>query len=167
VTQASFSQLAAGSAFMWRLADGTRVRVGPHGGSAQLDQATQQRAAVRLAGEGVDYKIDLMAKGDAYYYPGSAASDFPVLRITVPSQNGTRFYLDPDSGDVRFIADPGARDFRWWHLLPHRLDFVGSPLREMLEMLLLTGVTAVCAFGAWIGIKKLARGGKLDNQPTK
>jgi hypothetical protein len=28
------------------------------------------------------------------------------------------------------------------------------------------GVTAVCGFGAWIGIRKLARGGKLDNLPA-
>jgi len=67
------------------------------------------------------------------------------------------------SGDD--AADPGARDFRWWHLAPHRLDFLGSPLREIVVVLLMLGVTAVCGLGAWMGIKKLARGGKLDNQP--
>ncbi|HVY90007.1 MAG TPA: PepSY domain-containing protein [Hyphomonadaceae bacterium] len=167
VTQVSLSQLTTGSGFMWRFADGTRKRVGAAGEPAFFDGAAQKRAASLLAGDGAAYRMDLMTAGDAYYYPGAAASDFPVLRITVPSQNDTRFYLDPDSGDVRFVADPGARDFRWWHLLPHRLDVMGSPLREIVEMLLLAGVTAVCGLGAWIGIKKLARGGKLDNLPTE
>jgi hypothetical protein len=47
----------------------------------------------------------------------------------------------------------------------HRLDFLGSPAREIVVALLLLGVTAVCGFGAWIGIKKIARGGRLDNPP--
>ena len=64
-----------------------------------------------------------------------------------------------------FAADPAARDFRWWHLAPHRLDFFVSPLREIVVLLLMLGVTAVCGLGAWMGLKKLARGGKLDGQP--
>jgi uncharacterized iron-regulated membrane protein len=86
----------------------------------------------------------------------------------VPEQKDTRFYLDPASAEVLWITDPGARDFRWWHMALHRLDFLGSPAREIVVVLLLLGVTAVCGFGAWIGIKKIARGGRLDNlAPTQ
>jgi hypothetical protein len=165
VSQVSFSQSRTDSAFIWRLADGTRERIGPAGTPAPFDDAAQKRAGELLAGEGVEHRIDLMTTGDAYYYPGASSSDMPVLRIWAPALEDTRFYLDPLSGDVRFVADPGARDFRWWHMLLHRIDFVGSPIREIIVVLLMLGVSAVCGFGAWIGIRKLARGGKLDNQP--
>ena len=105
-----------------------------------------------------------MTAPDAYYYPGGASSDLPVVRITVPKLENTRFYLDPVSAEVRFVADPGARGFRWWHMALHRLDVLGSPVREIVVVLLMLGVTAVCGLGAWLGLKKLARGGKLDNQ---
>jgi uncharacterized iron-regulated membrane protein len=166
VSQVSFSQSRTGSAFIWRLADGARERIGLDGRPAPFDDAAQKRAGELLAGEGVGHTIDLMTRGDAYYYPGASSSDLPVLRVWAPDLDDTRFYLDPVSGEVRFVADPGARDFRWWHLLLHRIDFVGSPVREIIVVLLMLGVTAVCGFGAWIGIKKLARGGKLDNQPV-
>ena len=166
VSQVSFLLSRAGSAFMWRMADGSRERIGPGGAPAPFDEAAQKRAGELLAGEGVEHRIDLMTRGDAYYYLGASSSDLPVLRVWAPALDETRFYLDPVSGEVRFIADPGARDFRWWHMLLHRIDFVGSPVREIIVVLLMLGVTAVCGFGAWIGIKKLARGGKLDNPPA-
>ncbi|MDP3736670.1 MAG: PepSY domain-containing protein [Hyphomonadaceae bacterium] len=160
-----FSQSEGEPNFLWRLADGSRERFGPDGASAPFDDAARNRAAKLLAGEGATPKVDLMTLGDEYYYPGASSSDLPILRVTVPEARGTRFYLDPVSGDVRFAADPGARDFRWWHMAPHRLDFFASPLREIVVFLLMLGVTAVCGLGAWMGLKKLARGGKLDGQP--
>jgi hypothetical protein len=166
VVQVSFSQLEGRADFMWKLADRSRERFGPDGQTAPFDAAARERAAKLLAGEKGMPKVDLMTAGDAYYYPGASSSDFPVLRVTVPEALDTRFYLDPVSGDVRFVADPGARDFRWWHMAPHRIDFFASPLREIVVVLLMLGVTCVCGLGAYMGIRKLARGGKLDNQPT-
>mgnify|MGYP003562998532 CR=1 FL=1 len=52
-------------------------------------------------------------------------------------------------------------------MAPHRLDFFASPLREIVVFLLMLGVTAVCGLGAWMGLKKLARGGKLDGPPPE
>lgn len=161
-----FSQSDGQPNFLWRLTDGARERFGPDGAPAPFDDAARDRAAKLLAGEGATAKADLLTSGDEYYYPGASSSDLPVLRVTVPDARDTRFYLDPVSGDVRFAADPGARDFRWWHMAPHRLDFIGSPLREIVVVLLMLGVTAVCALGAWVGLRKLARGGKLDNTPV-
>jgi uncharacterized iron-regulated membrane protein len=165
VSLVSFSQAESQPVFLWRMADGTRARLGADGSPAPFDEAARQRAAALLAGEVGPPKVELMTTGDTYYYPGASSSDLPVVRVTVPEARETRFYLDPVSGAVRFAADPGARDFRWWHMAPHRLDFLGSPLREIVVVLLMLGVTAVCGLGAWMGIKKLARGGKLDNQP--
>ena len=132
---------------------------------APFDPAAHARAAARLADGSPNVAIHTLTAGDAFYYAGGSASDFPVLRIVALDMDETRFYLDPVSAQPRFIADAGARGFRWWHLMLHRLDFVGSPVREIMVVLLMLGVTAVCGLGAWIGIRKLARGGKLDNLP--
>jgi hypothetical protein len=165
ISQLSLSQKEGGPFFVYRLADGSRQRFDADGSLAPFDAAGRQRAASLLAGEGAAPKIDLMTKGDAFYYPGAAASDLPIVRITVPEMDETRFYLDPVTGDVRFVADPGARGFRWWHMALHTFDVMGSPNREIVIFLAMLGVTAVCAFGLWLGLRKLARGGKLDNLP--
>ena len=164
LSQVSLSQIEGQPFFIRRLVDGSRQRVAADGSPAAFDAAAQQRAAALLA-DAAAHTVDLLTKDDAYYYKGGSASDLPVVRITVPAAKDTRFYLDPVSGDVRFVADPGARDFRWWHLALHRIDIFGSPFREIIVVLLLLGVTGVCAFGAWMGIRKLARGGRLDNLP--
>ena len=163
--QLSYSQMEGGPFFVRRLSDGPRQRFAADGSPAPFDSAAHQHAASLLAGEGATSTVELMTDGDMFYYPGAAASDFPIVRVTVPEMDETRFYLDPITGDVRFVADPGARDFRWWHMALHTFDVMGSPIREIVILLAMLGVTAVCAFGSWIGLKKLARGGKLDNLP--
>ena len=89
-----------------------------------------------------------------------------VTAARIIGNKDTRFYLDPDTGAIRFIADDGAKGFRVLHMALHTFDFVGSPIREILLVLAMLGVTAVCAFGVWLGARKLARGGKLDNIPN-
>ena len=53
---------------------------------------------------------DVMTAGDEYYYPGASSSDLPVVRVTAPDD--TRFYLDPDTGALRFIADDSYDEAR-------------------------------------------------------
>ncbi len=161
----SMSQMEGQPYFIWRMADGSRHRFDSDGFPAPFDDTVRQRAGAFLADKADGAEIELLRTPDTYYYPGGAASDFPIVRISVPAMDDTRFYLDAVSGEVRAIADPGAKGFRWWHMALHTFDIVGSPLREALVFLTMLGVTAVCALGAWIGLKKLARGGKLDNIP--
>jgi len=147
--------------FMWQSADGSRRRLDASGQPAPFDEAAQQRATNLLAGPAA--RFEMMTAPDEYYYPGASSSDLPAVRII--GEGDTRFYLDPDTGAVRFIADDGAKGFRVLHMALHSFDFVGSPIREILLVLAMIGVTAVCAFGVWLGARKLARGGKLDNIP--
>jgi uncharacterized iron-regulated membrane protein len=161
----SFSRTEGRPYFLARRADGSRDRLAADGQAAPFDAAARERAARLLAGESATPVVDLMTRGDTFYYPGAAASDFPIVRVTVPEMDETRFYLDPVSADVRFVADPGARDFRWWHLALHTFDVMGSPIREIVIFLVMLGVSAVCGLGAWMGLRKLARGGRLDNLP--
>jgi hypothetical protein len=147
--------------FIWQSVDGSRRRLDASGQPAPFDDAARQRATNLLAGAAA--RFEAMTAPDEYYYPGASSSDLPVVRIV--GDGDTRFYLDPDTGAVRFIADDGAKGFRVLHMALHTFDFVGSPIREILLVLAMLGVTAVCGLGAWMGMKKLARGGKLDNIP--
>jgi len=170
VVQLSLAQLEGQVFFVRRHSDGSRERVGADGSPAPFDEAARKRAADLLAGKPNAAQVELLNTEDDYYYRGSAASDFPIVRIIVPEADDTRFYLDPVSGELRFAADPGARGFRWLHLGLHRVDFFGwlrvRPLWDIVIVALMLGVTGVCGLGAYMGIRKLARGGKLDNQPT-
>ncbi len=157
----SFMRLEGQPWFVWQSADGSRRRLDAMGQPAPFDDAARQRATTTLAGPSA--RFEEMTEPDEYYYPGASSSKLPAVRII--GENDTRFYLDPDLGAVRFIADDGSKGFRFLHLALHKFDLVRSPLREILLVLAMIGVTAVCAFGVWIGARKLARGGKLDNTP--
>lgn len=157
----SFMRLEGQPWFIWQSADGSRRRFDAQGQPAPFDDAGRQRATNVLAGPAA--RFEEMTEPDEYYYPGASSSKLPAVRII--GDNDTRFYLDPDIGAVRFIADDGSKGFRFLHLALHKFDLVRSPLREILLVLAMIGVTAVCAFGVWIGARKLARGGKLDNIP--
>jgi len=157
----TFMRLEGQPWFIWQSADGSRRRLDEQGQPAPFDDAARQRATNTLAGPSA--RFEEMTEPDEYYYPGASSSKLPAVRII--GDNDTRFYLDPDIGAVRFIADDGSKGFRFLHLALHKFDLVRSPLREILLVLAMIGVTAVCGFGVWIGARKLARGGKLDNTP--
>ncbi len=158
----SFVQLDGRPWFIWQGADGSRRRFNAAGQPSLFDAAAREASARALGGEGA--AVDVMTAGDDYYYPGASSSDLPVVRVR--AKDDTRFYLDPDTGAVRFIADDGAKGFRWWHMALHTFDVMSSPVREIVIVLVMLGVSAVCGLGAWLGLKKLARGGRLDNPPT-
>lgn len=169
VVQLSSSASEGALYFIRTAQDGARQRFASDGRPAPFGPADWRRAGAILAAGKGPATVELMTREDAYFYRGAAASDLPVVRVTVPAMRETRFYLDPVSGEVVTIADPGARGFRWWHLALHRLDFAAwlrfGWIRQILEIALLAGVSSVCGIGAWIGIRKLMRGGKLDGLP--
>lgn len=148
---------------------GVRERLGADGLPAPFNDLEQQRAAELLAGDSGPAQVEVLETEDAFYYRGAAASRLPVVRVTAPAMQDTRFYLDHVSGQVSAIADPGARGFRWLHLGLHRIDFFdwlrARPLWDIVTLPLMLGVTAVCALGVWMGLRKLMRGGRLDNTP--
>jgi len=51
------------------------------------------------------------------------------------------------------------RKYRWWHDGLHRLNFTAGlrrrPFWDAIMLLAVAGVTAVCALGAWMGIRRI------------
>ena len=61
--------------------------------------------------------------------------------------------------------DANAQAYRWLHAGLHRLDFAaslrGRPQWDVLMLVLLCGVTAVCVTGAYLGYRRLMRSSKI------
>lgn len=136
-------------------ASGRQWRLDAAGQPAPLDVAQRQFIAGVLGGP-----LTLISRGDDYYF--SHHGDpvrLPALRFVAAS--GDRYYVDPLSGALLAKLDAGARGYRWWHDAPHRLDFAaivrGRPQWDVLMWMLMSGVTAVCLTGVYLGGRRLLR----------
>jgi uncharacterized iron-regulated membrane protein len=104
----------------------------------------------------------LMRQEDAYYFSHHREiAQLPVYRIILPDVSATRYYIDTVSGALIAKIDSSARAYRWWHQALHRMDFAaplrGRPQWDILMLLLMSGVTALCLSGAYLGYRRLLR----------
>ncbi len=100
---------------------------------------------------------ELLNAGDDYYFAHhNYELMLPVYRIVTNDADRTRYYFDAVSGALLARFGARAREYRWLHEGLHRLDFVRArPLWDALMLILLSGVTLVCATGAYLGIRRL------------
>ena len=110
----------------------------------------------RLAG------LERLDREDAYYYSGyDRKAVFPVYRARFDDPQATTFYLDGRSGRLVYALDNVQRQSRWLRTGLHDFDFFAGlrarPVWDVVVLALLAGVTAVCATGAWLGLKRIAR----------
>jgi uncharacterized iron-regulated membrane protein len=143
-------------------ADGERQRFSVDGAQAPLTPAQIERAARRLVGEGNAPTWAMMTEEDAYHYSlRRESAPLPAIRVASQADPDTFYYLDALTAQLINKADAGGRGFRWWHSGLHRLDFTpalrSDAARTLLMLPLLLGVTAMCALGAWLGIKRLTK----------
>ncbi|MGZ3367439.1 MAG: PepSY domain-containing protein [Caulobacteraceae bacterium] len=138
---------------------GRSARLDADGRSAPLT-ALEAAAALRglpghrLAG------LDRLDHEDAYYYSGfDRKAVFPVYRARF--EDGAAFYLDGRTGKLVEALDDTRRQSRWLRTGLHDFDFFAGlrarPVWDLVVILLLAGVTVVCATGAWLGIKRIGR----------
>jgi hypothetical protein len=161
VVQLRMARLAGEPWFVRVDAAGVETRVDDAGAPAPFEPQWTQ-AAHLLAGEGAPVEVELLTREDAYWYVGgddSPGGGLPILRVIAPELEGTRFYLDPATGELQAVADPASRGYRWLHMGLHRLDFVGwlraRPVWDVVMLSLLAGASALTGFGAFLGMRKL------------
>ena len=145
--------------------DGTRHRL-DHAGRP-VPPPDLARAAERLGGgDGV-----LLAEEDAYYFSHHDPVQLPIYRLTRPDVQQTRFYVDPLSAEIVRKVDADSRDYRWLHEGLHRLDFSAGlrtrPVWDVVMLVLMSGVTAVCGTGAYLGMRRLLRAAVRDSGGPK
>ncbi len=104
--------------------------------------------------------LRLIAEEDSYYYGHKRAVTLPVWRAILRDAETTRLYIDPETGALIQAANRDARLFRWLQDGAHRLDLPGlraRPYWDVIVLVLLSGVTMVCATGMWMGLRKAKR----------
>lgn len=142
-----------------RFADGRIVRLDASGAPAPLGRDEVARALTRLEGPPVA-ELSLLGREDAYYYTSfDHDAPLPAWRASTAGPERRTFYLDAATGEMTLALDSTARASRWIRTGLHDLDFPGlraRPLWDVVVLVLLAGVTGVCATGAWIGLKRLA-----------
>lgn len=104
----------------------------------------------------------LLTRGDTYYFGHHGDTvPLPVYRVVLRGGQRTRYYLEPLSGELVSKIDRNGREYRWLHDALHRMDFASAvrarPLWDVLTLVLMSGVTLLCATGAFIGLRRLAR----------
>lgn len=139
--------------------DGTTTRLDSHGRPVDVS-AVQAAEALEGVGLPVSEFMTLESE-DSYYYGHKRAVELPVYRVLLDDREETRLYISPETGSVRAV-DSGRRFSRWVRTGLHDMDFPGlrqRPVWDVVVILLLLGVTAVCITGTWMALKRLWRDG--------
>ena len=140
--------------------DGTSLRLDAAGRPAPLTALAVAAAVLAKDGPRVEQMVRLDHEDDYYYsgYDGPAA--LPVYRVRLADAQATTVYIDAASGQVVQAIDQTARASRWLRTGLHDWDFSGlrrRPVWDLVVLILLAGVTGVCALGAWLGLQRLQR----------
>ncbi len=137
--------------------DGKRSRVDVSGSPSSLTREELAAGTSALSSGSVPPAPELLRSGDGYYFPHHNYDlVLPVYRIVADDADHTRYYFDAVSGALLARFGARAREYRWLHEGLHRLDFVQSrPAWDALMLTLLSGVTVICATGAYLGIRRL------------
>jgi hypothetical protein len=159
VVSVKIAPLAGHLYFISSTRNGERGRFNDRATPAPLDRRDLTYMRIALDGEDAAPTL-LMTREDSYYFSHHRnAAPLPVYRMIL--RDGTRYYIDVVSGALIAKMDRGARGYRWLHQALHRLDFSaalrGRPQWDALMLVLLLGVTALCATGAYLGCRRLVR----------
>jgi hypothetical protein len=139
-------------------ASGERLRLDERGAPMPLSGA-ELKFLARALGSGATPSVpELLTQEDGYYFSHHRElAALPVYRLVLAS--GTRYYLDSVSGMLLAKLDAGSRAYRWLHEGLHRLDFAAGlrarPQWDLIMLLLMSGVTVLCATGAYLGYRRV------------
>lgn len=139
--------------------DDRMARHDADGGPAPLT-ATEALDAMRRATGDRQAVLSTLRTEDAYYYGHHNPVKLPVFRLALSDAKGTALYLDSDTGALVRAVDHTARQRRWLETGLHDLDFAGlrrRPVWDIVVLTLLAGVTAVCATGFWLSLRRIGR----------
>jgi hypothetical protein len=148
--------------FIARSIGGERRRYNASALVEPLNATDLSRIAAVLSGAQPSAVPELLRAEDRYYFSHHRETHaLPVYRMALRNGSHTLYYVDPVSGELVVKIDRAARGYRWLHEGLHRIDFMaalrGRPQWDVLMLLLMSGVTAVCLTGAYLGYRRLVR----------
>lgn len=128
---------------------------------APLGEAELRDLASRLQPGRAIASTALITESDAYYYEHHLPQEFPVYRVIHNDDESRRYYLSPVDGRIVRKIDRETRWYRWLFNGLHRGDFTAlsrsRPLWDGFMLILLLGVTTVCATGCVMAWRRLRR----------
>ena len=134
------------------------VRFDDRGRAAGPGVMELSRLLSSKTGPGLASLVELRRE-DSYYFGMDAPVSLPVWRAVMRDTQATRLYIDPTTGTLMSQIGADERKYRWWHDGLHRLNFTAGlrrrPFWDAIMLLTVAGVTAVCALGAWMGIRRI------------
>ena len=139
--------------------EGAELRFGPNG-AAPLQQAELEAGLAAKGGLLASGKLEVLTKEDDFYYGLKRPADLPVYRVTLSDPDTTRIYFDSKTGELSQLADGTGQRYRWFLSAMHDIDlsFMRSrPVWDIIVMILLAAVTAVCATGAWLSFMRVGQ----------
>lgn len=143
---------------------GFTERFNSKGQPAAVTNVDLGQAAKRLAGD-VSIQSQEFAQEDPYYFNFNVAErrdalPVPVYRVILNDAEQTRYYIDPDTGELLRKVDGNARSDRWLFGALHRFDFAGLRMRpawDVIVLILMLGGLLGTASGAYLAIQRIRR----------
>ncbi len=125
---------------------------------APLRRSDLEVGASRMRPSGEPAEMVLLETPDAYHYSSHQSRvPLPVVRVIWNDEERTRYYLDPESGDLLAKFDRNARLYRWLHQALHSLDWSAAmrqrPLWDGLLWLLVGLALAPVVTGLVLGYR--------------
>ena len=139
---------------------GQRSRWSATGKQKLVSEAEMVSAAKALRNLPVTVKA--LDDEDSYYYGLHGEREFPIFRFSY--EDGERYYVSATSGKLIQVVDRNAQWSRWAFRALHTGDFSAifrrRPFWDVMMLILLVGVSVGVASGTYLGIRRIARGGK-------
>ena len=140
--------------FVASFANGSRARFDALGRAAPLSSADFAAVVSRLKRPA---RVDKLTTEDSYFFSRTHdRARLPTYRMTFEDDSRV-VYFDAVSGVVRADLDSNGKAYRWVQGL-HRFDLIRAlrarPLWDSIVLLLLGGVTAICATGLLARLSK-------------
>ncbi|MBU2098058.1 MAG: PepSY domain-containing protein [Gammaproteobacteria bacterium] len=136
---------------------GAQTRLDSNGHEISLSVSDIERVVATL--DTPVSQAGLMIGEDSYYYGHKREVPLPVYRVVMDDAEQTRLYINTNTGAVRSVGST-ERWSRWIRTGLHDLDFPVLRLRpiwDVVVILLLIGVTAVCVTGTWMSFRRIRR----------
>lgn len=105
-------------------------------------------------------KVELLAEADNYYMAWNRELPLPVYKVSVDDEDNSTYYVNPKSGNFRYVSD-NRRAKRWLFHILHYFNHKWLVDRPVLWTIILwttaLGCTAVSVTGVYISWKYIKR----------
>ena len=146
--------------------DGNKIRLNPETMASDTLTADELRSlAAELQPRESMRTMELLTVEDAYYYIHHEPREFPVYKIVFDDEQSRHYYLSAVDGRIQLKVDGNLRLYRWLFYALHRGDFSAlarsRPVWDLFMLVLLAGMTVVCATGTYMGMRRLKTNRRL------